>query len=156
VIGDRLGALWKVPTVVENVAGAGGNLGMDRVAKGPSDGSQICLVPPGIATNRISTPGCHLIPRRPLGITLTPLAPEFPPSPKRCRATTPPRGPVWRPRAGTPKAICDKIEADTKIICQDAVLKERLVAETVGTGATDFTAYVAAERGKWGNLITDL
>jgi tripartite-type tricarboxylate transporter receptor subunit TctC len=33
VIADRLGALWKVPTVVENIAGAGGNLGMDRVAK---------------------------------------------------------------------------------------------------------------------------
>ena len=52
VIADRLGALWKVPTVVENVAGAGGNLGMDRVAKGPSDGSHICIVPPGIATNQ--------------------------------------------------------------------------------------------------------
>ena len=62
-------------------------------------------------------------------------------------------------RARTPKAICDKIEADTKIICQDAVLKELLaglVAETVGTGATDFTVYVAAERAKWGKLITDL
>jgi tripartite-type tricarboxylate transporter receptor subunit TctC len=54
-------------------------------------------------------------------------------------------------RAGTPKAICEKIEADTKIICQDAVLKERLVAETVGTGATDFTAYVAAERPNGAN-----
>jgi tripartite-type tricarboxylate transporter receptor subunit TctC len=30
---------------------AGGNLGMDRVAKGTSGGSQICIVPPGIATN---------------------------------------------------------------------------------------------------------
>jgi len=56
VIADRLGELWKVPTVVENVAGAGGNLGMDRVAKGPSDGSQICIVPPGIATNQYLYP----------------------------------------------------------------------------------------------------
>jgi tripartite-type tricarboxylate transporter receptor subunit TctC len=56
-------------------------------------------------------------------------------------------------RAGTPKAICEKIEADTKII------KERLaglVAETVGTGTTDVTAYVAAERAKWGKSIMDL
>jgi tripartite-type tricarboxylate transporter receptor subunit TctC len=52
IIADRLGALWKVPTVVENVAGAGGNLGMDRVAKGPTDGTQICIIPPGIATNQ--------------------------------------------------------------------------------------------------------
>ena len=39
-------------------------------------------------------------------------------------------------RAGTPKEICDKIEADTRAICQDPLLKERLaglVAETVGT-----------------------
>src|SRR4029077_4728503 len=52
VIADRLGALWKVPTVVENVAGAGGNLGIDRVAKGPADGTQICIIPPGLATNQ--------------------------------------------------------------------------------------------------------
>ncbi len=32
--------------------GAGGNLGMDRVAKGLPDGTQICIVPPGIATNQ--------------------------------------------------------------------------------------------------------
>jgi tripartite-type tricarboxylate transporter receptor subunit TctC len=59
-------------------------------------------------------------------------------------------------RAGTPKAIRDKIEADTKTICADAVLKERLaglVAEMVGTGAGEFSAYVAAERTKWGKLI---
>jgi tripartite-type tricarboxylate transporter receptor subunit TctC len=56
LIADRLGALWKVPTVVEYVAGAGGNLGIDRVAKGPSHGSQICIVPPGIATNQYPYP----------------------------------------------------------------------------------------------------
>src|SRR5262245_28442580 len=40
IVADRLGALWKVPTVVENVPGAGGNIGIDRVAKGPVDGTQ--------------------------------------------------------------------------------------------------------------------
>src|SRR5262249_43170503 len=52
VIADRLGALWKVPTVVENVPGAGGNLGMDPVAQGPPAGCQTWLVPPGLATNQ--------------------------------------------------------------------------------------------------------
>src|SRR5581483_7778608 len=52
VMADRLGALWSVPTVVENVGGAGGNVGNDRVAKGPADGSQILVMSPGIATNR--------------------------------------------------------------------------------------------------------
>ncbi|HEU0159258.1 MAG TPA: tripartite tricarboxylate transporter substrate-binding protein [Hyphomicrobiaceae bacterium] len=268
VIADRLGALWKVPTVVENVAGAGGNLGMDRVAKGPSDGSQICIVPPGIATNpylyaRVpfdpekdfvllghvasvpnllcvrkdlpvdtvaeliahakANPGklnyassgigttvhlsaelfkrmtgvdmVHVAYRgsapalndlvgqnvdlmfdnitsiigqaragavKPLGITLTQrstLAPEFPPIAETVPGYDTTSWTGVAVRAGTPKAICDKIEADTKVICQDAMLKERLaglVAETVGTGAAEFTAYVGAERAKWGKLITDL
>jgi Tripartite tricarboxylate transporter family receptor len=56
VIADRPGALWKVPTVVENIAGAAGNLGIDRVAKGASDGGQILIVPPGIAKNQFLYP----------------------------------------------------------------------------------------------------
>lgn len=52
IVADRLGALWKVPVVVENVAGAGANIAMDRVAKGPADGTQILVAPPGIATNQ--------------------------------------------------------------------------------------------------------
>jgi tripartite-type tricarboxylate transporter receptor subunit TctC len=62
-------------------------------------------------------------------------------------------------RAGTPKAICDKIEAGAKTISQAPVLKERLavlVAETVGSGATEYASFVAAERAKWGKLITNL
>jgi tripartite-type tricarboxylate transporter receptor subunit TctC len=267
-IADRLGALWNVPTVVENVAGAGGNLGMDRVAKGPTDGTQICIVPPGIATNQFlyarmpfdpekdivplgmvasvpnllcvrkdlpvssvadlvayakANPGklnyassgigttvhlsaelfkrmtgiemTHVAYRgsapalndlvgqsvdlmfdnitsiigqarggavKPLGITLpqrSTLAPEYPAVADTVPgyATT-----SWTGvgvRAGTPKEICDRIEADTKTICQDPLLRERLaglVAETVGMNAAEATSYIASERSKWGKLITDL
>jgi tripartite-type tricarboxylate transporter receptor subunit TctC len=62
-------------------------------------------------------------------------------------------------RAGTPKDICDRIEADGRTICQDPVVKDKLatlVAVAVGAGASEFTSYVAAERTKWGRLITDL
>ena len=52
IVADRLGALWKVPTIVENIAGASANIGMDRVAKGPVDGTQVLIVPPNIATNQ--------------------------------------------------------------------------------------------------------
>lgn len=52
IFADRLATLWKVPVVVENVAGAGANIAMDRVAKGPSDGTQILIAPPGIVTNQ--------------------------------------------------------------------------------------------------------
>src|SRR2546422_11090 len=48
-------------------------------------------------------------------------------------------------RAGTPKAICDKIEAGVIEICKDPLLKERLatlVAESVGLGATGFLAFL--------------
>ncbi len=268
IIADRLGAHWKVPTVVENVAGAGGNLGMDRVAKGASDGSQICIVPPGIATNQFLYPRVSFDPEKdfallgqvasvpnllcvrkdlpvnsvaelmayakanpgklnyassgigttvhlsaelfkrmaqvdmvhvayrgsapalndlvaqnvdlmfdnitsiigharsgvvkPLGISLgtrSSLAPDFPPIAETLPGYETTSWTGVAVRAGTPPAICDKIEADTKIICQDGLLKERLaglVAETVGTGAAEFTSYVASERARWGKLITDL
>jgi len=43
---------------------AGGNLGMNRVAKGASDGSQICIVPPGIATNQYLYPRVPFDPKK--------------------------------------------------------------------------------------------
>src|SRR5437588_1891188 len=52
IVAERLGALWKVPTVVENVPGSGANIGNDRVAKGATDGSQILIMTPSIATNK--------------------------------------------------------------------------------------------------------
>ena len=52
IVADRLSAYWGASVVVENIAGAGSNIAMDRVAKGPADGSQILIVPPGLATNQ--------------------------------------------------------------------------------------------------------
>jgi tripartite-type tricarboxylate transporter receptor subunit TctC len=52
IVADRLSALWSTPVIVENIPGAGANIGMDRIAKGPQDGSQILMVPPNIATNQ--------------------------------------------------------------------------------------------------------
>ena len=52
LIAERLSAYWNgAPVLVENVVGAGSNLAFDRVAKGPTDGSQILIVPPGLVTN---------------------------------------------------------------------------------------------------------
>ena len=268
VIADRLGALWGVSTVIENVSGAGANLAMDRVAKGPTDGTQILIVPPGLASNQFlyaqmpfdpekdliplgqvaSIPnllcvkkdlpvssvaeliayakanpgklnvadsgigtsihlsaelfkvmtGCNLvtvhfrgsaqalndimsgnvdlifdnIPSiielaragnvKPLAVTTlkrSTIAPEYP----TVAETVPGYDTTsWigvGVRAGTPKAICDKIEESTKIICQDPLLKQRLamlVSESVGSSASEFASFIAAERVKWGKLITDL
>ncbi|KAB2919333.1 MAG: tripartite tricarboxylate transporter substrate binding protein [Hyphomicrobiaceae bacterium] len=52
IVADRLSALWNVPLIVENVAGAASNIGTDRVAKGPADGTQILIVTPQIAINQ--------------------------------------------------------------------------------------------------------
>jgi tripartite-type tricarboxylate transporter receptor subunit TctC len=53
IVADRLSAHWGgASVVVENVAGAGSNIAFDRIAKGPADGTQILIVPPGLATNQ--------------------------------------------------------------------------------------------------------
>lgn len=43
VIGDKIGAALKQPVVVENKAGAGGNIAVDYVAKSPADGYTIII-----------------------------------------------------------------------------------------------------------------
>ena len=52
IIAERMQTKWSTPVVVENVSGGGANIGMDRVAKGPVDGSQILVVAPQIAINQ--------------------------------------------------------------------------------------------------------
>jgi tripartite-type tricarboxylate transporter receptor subunit TctC len=62
-------------------------------------------------------------------------------------------------RSGTPKEICDRIETAMVAICKEPGFKQRMVgmlAEVVGTGASAAGAFLAAERAKWGKLITDL
>src|ERR1700754_3736423 len=52
IVADRLSALWHASVIVENIAGAAANIGMDRVAKVPTDGSTLFMVPPQIAINQ--------------------------------------------------------------------------------------------------------
>jgi tripartite-type tricarboxylate transporter receptor subunit TctC len=52
IVADRLAALWRTTVLVENISGAAGSIGMDRIAKGPTDGSQILVVPPQISINQ--------------------------------------------------------------------------------------------------------
>jgi tripartite-type tricarboxylate transporter receptor subunit TctC len=62
-------------------------------------------------------------------------------------------------RAGTPKPICDEIEAAAVAITKEPLFRERMramLAEVIGTGAGAFSTFLAAERAKWGKLITDL
>ncbi|MFT3799995.1 MAG: tripartite tricarboxylate transporter substrate binding protein [Burkholderiaceae bacterium] len=43
VVAQKLGEKWKQPVVVDNRAGAGGNIGMDFVAKAPADGYTLLM-----------------------------------------------------------------------------------------------------------------
>jgi tripartite-type tricarboxylate transporter receptor subunit TctC len=269
VVADRLSAYWGgASVVVENIPGAGSNLGFDRVAKGPADGTQLLVVPPGLAINQFlysklpfdpdkdfipiglvvtipnliyvrnslpvasmaeliayakANPGklnCtstgigttphlafEMLKRmagieftivqyrgsapalndllagavdvgvdnttsvaphakagsvRPLGITSLkrwPLAEDYVPV-----SDTVPGYEVLgfsgiAVRAGTPKDICDSIEAAVAAVCGEPAFKARMaemLAVVGGTGAAAFGDFLAAERAKWGKLITDL
>jgi tripartite-type tricarboxylate transporter receptor subunit TctC len=268
LMADRLANKWKVTVLVENVPGGGANIGIDRVAKGPTDGTQILIIPPNITTNPFlfeklpynaetdiipltqvtsfpnllcvrqdlpvnsvaeliayakANPGklnyassgigttIHLsgelfknmtgiemthIPYKgsapavndllggqvdlmfdnlpsiiaharagkvkPLGITTlkrSPTAPEYVPV-----ADTVPgySAGSWfgvGVKAGTPQPIQDLIESTVREACAESIVKERLAslqAETIGSSRTEFAAFIASERGRWGKLITDL
>jgi len=47
VLADRLSARWGQTVIVENRAGAGGNIGAELVHKAPGDGHTLLLSPPG-------------------------------------------------------------------------------------------------------------
>ena len=53
VVGDKLSGKYGQPVIVENRAGAGGNIGTEYVAKSPSDGYTLLMVSPSFAVARL-------------------------------------------------------------------------------------------------------
>jgi tripartite-type tricarboxylate transporter receptor subunit TctC len=51
-LGDKAGKALGQPFVIENKAGAGGNIGADLVAKSPADGYTLMITSIGMATNK--------------------------------------------------------------------------------------------------------
>lgn len=51
MVGQRLSVLWGQPVVIENRAGAGGNVGADAVAKAPGDGYTLLMASGSITIN---------------------------------------------------------------------------------------------------------
>lgn len=51
MVGQKLSALWNQPVVVENRAGAGGNVGADVVAKASSDGYTLLMASGSVTIN---------------------------------------------------------------------------------------------------------
>jgi tripartite-type tricarboxylate transporter receptor subunit TctC len=51
-LGDQLAKTYGQPVVIDNKAGAGGNIGVDLVAKAPADGYTMVITSIGMVTNR--------------------------------------------------------------------------------------------------------
>lgn len=51
MVGQKLSTLWGQPVVIENRAGAGGNVGADLVAKAPADGYTLLMASGSITIN---------------------------------------------------------------------------------------------------------
>src|SRR3954465_1276487 len=56
LVGNRLQEVWGQSVVIENKAGAGGNIATDMVAHSEPDGYTILIVGPGLATNQFLYP----------------------------------------------------------------------------------------------------
>lgn len=268
ILSDRLAAAWGASIVIENVSGAGANIGNDRVAKGPLDGTQMLMVSPSLAVNQFlydslpydpvkdfiplcqavsvptllcvrkdlavnsvaelvayakANPGKlnyassgvgsspHLagelfkrlgeldivhVPYRGAAPSLTdllagavdmtfgtitaiinqaregavralgistlkrsPLVPEYPAVAETIAGFDATSWFGIGVRAGTPRELCDRIERDTRAVCAQQAVRDHfgaLASETIGSGAAEFTTYIAGEREKWGRLIRDL
>jgi tripartite-type tricarboxylate transporter receptor subunit TctC len=54
--GERLGQIWGMNIIIENKPGAGGNIGIDAVAKSEANGDTLLMASVGMATNQYLYP----------------------------------------------------------------------------------------------------
>lgn len=78
LVSERLSARWGSPVIIENIGGAGANIGMERVAKSTPDGSQMLFCSPAIATNPFLYPKLGYDPEKDLvPVSLSAVAPAL-------------------------------------------------------------------------------
>ena len=98
---------------------------------------------------------------RALGVTSAKRSPQLPDVPTVAEAGLPGfENTGWfgfMAPAGTPKAIIDKIHADTVKVLADQEVKDRLTQlgmAPVGNSPADFTKEIAVEYERWGKVVT--
>ncbi|KQU54502.1 hypothetical protein ASG72_02380 [Bosea sp. Leaf344] len=78
LVADKLGQSWGTNFVVENRAGAGGNIGTDAVAKAEPNGDTLLIVSVGMATNQYLYPKLNYDPAKDLApITMVAMVPNL-------------------------------------------------------------------------------
>ena len=77
VVGEKLAAKWGQPVIVENRAGAGGNIGADAVARSEPDGHTLLASPPGpLAINHYLYKGLSYDPVKFVPVTILATVPN--------------------------------------------------------------------------------
>lgn len=66
LLADRWSQMWNTTVVVENVTGAQGNVGIDRVAKSSPNGTNILICTPAVTTNQYLYPRLAFDPEKDL------------------------------------------------------------------------------------------
>jgi tripartite-type tricarboxylate transporter receptor subunit TctC len=128
MVGQKLSERWGQPVVIENRAGAGGNIGMDAVAKAPGDGYTLLM-------SARALQGCSP------GLD----RPDFGSDP----------GGVHQPAVGGP-AHPQRHRADVKKVMEDKELLDKfaaLGAEPFETTPQQFAAMLHADIQTWAAVV---
>lgn len=89
IVADRLSQIWGNQIIVENKAGAGGNIGVDQAAKAAADGNTLLVASVGMATNPYLYKGLSYDPIRDFApVSLLAMVPNIMVVPKASPAKT--------------------------------------------------------------------
>src|SRR5438309_1569574 len=156
IIGGRIAESWGQPVLVENRAGAGGNIGAELVAKSAPDGYTILMG--SIGTQALNASLYRNMPYD-SAKDFTPAAPEFPALAETLTGFEVNNWVGTFGPAGMPAAITAKLNAEILAVMRAPEVQQRLLTEgarfTPMTPAR-FAEFVAAETAKWGKLIREV
>ena len=148
LVADKVGQALGATFVVENRAGAGGNIGVEAVARSEPNGDTLLIVSVGLVANPALYAKVNYDPLTDF-LPINDLVPGFDVSSWFA---------LFAP-AKTPPAVIAKIQADTKAGIADPAVRAKmdaLAAEPVGNSPEELGAFLQAEMKRWGDLIKEV